>query len=134
MHDERVTGLIARSGAKGGLADADILLAEDEFMIALNIQVELEDEGAHVTVVDSVEDGLKLDLKRYDVAVLDVRLADGDVYPLADALRAAGIEIVFHSGHAEVGSLTERYPGAAALSKPAWARTLIRTVRDAVDG
>lgn len=117
-----------------GLADKHVLLAEDEFMIALNIQVELEDEGAEVTVVDSVADGLKLDLGGFEAAVLDVRLADGDVFPLADALRAEGVEIVFHSGHAEVSSLTERYPGASALSKPAWGRALVQTVCDALGG
>lgn len=134
MDGKRVADLIATKSDENGLKGADILLAEDEFMIALNIQVELEDEGANVTVVDSVEDGLALELTGFDAAVLDVRLADGDVYPLADALRVKGIDIVFHSGHAEVDLLTQRYPGAAALSKPAWARTLVQTVREAVGG
>jgi DNA-binding response OmpR family regulator len=121
-----------RSDTRQELSRASILLAEDEFMIALNIQIELEDQGATVTVVDSVEDGLKQDFSSFDAAILDVRLADGDVYPLADALREAGIEIVFHSGHAEVSTLTARYPGATALSKPAWAGTILGEVREPI--
>ena len=68
------------------LRGRSILLAEDEFMVAINIQAELEACGAAVTVVDSVADGLPLAPNGFDAAVLDVRLADGEVYPLADAL------------------------------------------------
>ncbi|MBB4659195.1 hypothetical protein [Parvularcula dongshanensis] len=110
------------------LEGARILLAEDEFLIALGLQMEFEERGALVTVVDSVAAGLELLHQGFDAAVLDVRLADGDVYPLADALRAAGIGFVFHSGHADAGELRERYPGADALSKPVWPTALLKAV------
>ena len=95
-----------------------VLLAEDEFVIAFGLQTDLEEMGATVWTVDSVADGLPFAAEAFDVALLDVRLADGDVYPLADALHARGVPIVFHSAHADVVSLTERYPGAFALRKP----------------
>ena len=97
-------------------------------MVALNIQAELEACGANVTVVDSVADGLPLAPNGFDVAVLDVRLADGDVFPLADALIARGVPIVFHSGHADKGELEAAYPGAHALPKPSWGSEVARTV------
>ena len=105
-----------------------ILLAEDEFMVALNIQAELEACGASVTVVDSVADGLPLAGHGFDAAVLDVRLADGDVYPLADAMIERGVPIVFHSGHADKSELTAAYPSAHALPKPTWGSEVARTV------
>ena len=110
------------------LRGRSVLLAEDEFMVALNIQVELEACGANVTVVDSVADGLPLAGNGFDVAVLDVRLADGDVFPLADALIQGGVPIVFHSGHADTGELEAAYPGAHALPKPCWGSEVARTV------
>lgn len=110
------------------LQGQSILVAEDEFMVALNIQAELEACGAVVTVVDSVSDGLDVAANGFDVAVLDVRLADGEVYPLADRLIRAGVPIVFHSGHADKGELERAYPGAHALPKPTWGSEVARTV------
>jgi CheY-like chemotaxis protein len=104
--------------AEKPMAGIRVLLAEDEFMIALNISSELESRGASVTVVDSVADGLALGGEHFDVALLDVRLADGDVHPLAEVLRDRGISLVFHTGHEDAGSLSARYPGAIAFSKP----------------
>ena len=95
-----------------------VLLAEDEFVIAFGLQIDLEEMGASVWTVDSVADGLPAVDEAFDLALLDVRLADGDVYPLADAFYARGVPLVFHSAHADVVSLTERYPGAFALRKP----------------
>ena len=97
-------------------------------MVAINIQAELEACGAAVTVVDSVADGLPLAPNGFDAAVLDVRLADGEVYPLADALISAGVPIVFHSGHANESDLSSAYPGARALPKPTWGSEVARTV------
>ena len=109
-----------------------LLLAEDEFVIAFGLQSELEGLGATVTVVDSVADGLDLCARDFDAAVLDVRLADGDVYPLADRLRAAGVPVVFHSAHADVSSLTLRYPGTFAMRKPCWGSMLAGTVEQSL--
>ena len=110
------------------LTGRNVLLAEDEFMVALNIQAELEACGAVVTVVDSVADGLGMAGHGFDVAVLDVRLADGDVFPLADALIGRGVPLVFHSGHADTTDLQAAYPGAQAIPKPTWGSEVARTV------
>ena len=102
-----------------------VLLVEDELLIALDLQLSIEDEGASVDLADGVASGLAA-LARHqesqrlpDVALLDVRLGDGEVFPVADALAAAGVPIVFHSGHAQVADLSDAYPGAAVLCKPA---------------
>ena len=110
----------------------EVLLAEDEFVIAFELQAALEARGAGVTVVDSVADGLPLSPRAFHAAVLDVRLADGDVYPLADRLYAGSVPIVFHSGHAEVSALSALYPGARAVRKPSWGEELIGTLAASV--
>ena len=111
-----------------------ILLAEDEFVIAFGLQTELEELGAFVAVVDSVADGLPVAANGWDACILDVRLADGDVYPLADQLQRLGVPIVFHSAHADVTSLTGRYPGAAALRKPCWGSVLAGSIARCLHG
>ena len=60
-----------------------------------------------------------VDVVDFDVAVLDVRLRGEEVFPIADLLAEMGVPIVFHSGHAQSEELSEAYPGAAVLSKPA---------------
>ena len=122
---------MARQDATGSTMNLEgraILVAEDEFMVAPNIQAELEACGAAVTVVDSVADGLGIAPNGFDAAVLDVRLADGEVFPLADVLIKAGVPIVFHSGHADTADLQRAYPGATSLPKPSWGSEVARTV------
>ena len=53
-----------------------------------------------------------------DVAILDVNTADGEVYPLADALTDAGVPIIFHSGRVTPDDIAQRYPEAQACAKP----------------
>ena len=114
------------------LRGSRVLLAEDEFVIAFGLQIDLEEMGAAVRVVDSISDGLPLVAEAFDTALLDVRLADGDVYPLADLLYARGVPLVFHSAHADIASLASRYPGARVLRKPCCAAMIAEAVEDSV--
>ena len=115
-----------------------VFLVEDELLIALDLQLSIEDEGATVVLSDGVATGLaSLDRHRArgampHVALLDVRLGDGDVFPVADALAAAGVPIVFHSGHAQTADLAAAYPGAAVLSKPAPVERLVDSLAERV--
>ncbi|WP_420143007.1 response regulator [Sphingobium sp.] len=97
-----------------------VLLVEDELFVALDIQDTIEDAGFSVdgpyisvsSALTAVGSALP------DCAILDVQLADGEVYPVADALVAAGVPVIFHSGHADPFLLVERFPGAVICSKP----------------
>ena len=53
-----------------------------------------------------------------DCAVLDVRLEDGESYPLADFLSERAVPVVFHSGDAAPLELARRYPEATICTKP----------------
>jgi two-component system, response regulator PdtaR len=99
---------------------AKVLVAEDELLIALDIIDELAAAGFG-TIGPFATRSDALDYCRAekpDCAVLDVRLQDGDCYPLADYLVAQRIPIVFHSGHANKRALAERYRDAAAAVCP----------------
>lgn len=112
------------------LFDRRILLIEDQFLIRMDLQCVLEDRGASVTSAPSVSQGLKiLTEEDFDLAVLDVHLPDGDVYPIATQLQEREVPIVFHSGHARAEELQKVFPSSVALSKPASDQEIVAAVK-----
>lgn len=97
-----------------------VLVAEDELLIAMDVMDELGAAG-FVTVGPFARTAQALEYCRShtpDCAVLDIRLQDGESYPLADFLTERHIPVVFHSGHAARQALALRYPGARICPKP----------------
>lgn len=93
---------------------------EDEFIVALDLSDMTEDlgftvEGPYATIAEGQE---AIKRHRPDAAILDVQLADGEVFPLADLLMRLNVPIIFHSGRADTASLLARYPAARNASKP----------------
>ena len=111
-----------------------VLVVEDEFIIALDLSETVQDlgyalEGPFAATESALE---AIDDRVPDVAILDVYCADGDVYPVADALTAKGVPIIFHSGHVPPQEVRERYPQALACSKPCPPSKMIDMVQEAV--
>ena len=101
------------------LAGLKVLVAEDDPLIAEDVCATLRERGAEVVAADSVQRALAMVSEGIDLAILDVRLADGDVHPVADHLARLGIPFAFHSGSPRLGGLSRAYPAAATLTKPA---------------
>ena len=117
------------------LSGVRVLLAEDEFFIALELRDQVESEGGIVPydTVRSCEEACALfGNAEVEIAVLDVMLDDGEVFDAADTLRQRGIPIVFHSGHAQPRSTKERFPGSAWLEKPSDQAELSRVLQRAL--
>jgi CheY-like chemotaxis protein len=111
-----------------------VLVVEDEFIIALDLSETVQDLGYDL---EGPFDGNAHALSAIkaqvpDVAILDVFTADGEVYPVADALTEKGVPIIFHSGHVPPQEMRERYPDAQACSKPCPPGELIGMVQEAV--
>jgi DNA-binding NarL/FixJ family response regulator len=109
-----------------------ILIVEDELLIALELQVLVEDaEGQVVGPAGSANAALTL-LQTCVVAaaILDVELTDGDVTPVADALAARGVPMVFHSAVGLPSHLQLRYPNAIVYRKPVSSERLLKTLAD----
>ena len=71
-----------------------VLVVEDQFLIRLDLLSVLEEHGAIVIPAASVAQGLAaLATATFDVAVLDVHLPDGEVFPVAKQLCERGIPI-----------------------------------------
>lgn len=112
-----------------------VLVVEDEFIIALDLSETVRDLGYRVEgpFADKENAFIAIDREMPDCAILDVQTADGEVYPLADALADAGVPIIFHSGHVAPTEITERYPQAQACAKPCPPDRLINMIGCAIE-
>lgn len=113
---------------------AGVLVVEDEAIVALDLQFILEDMGlAVIGPCPSLASGFSaVSGCKPDIAILDVQLTDGEVYALADLLHKAQVPMIFHSGHAESGALSSRYPGAHFCPKPSSAQDIERCIQSVI--
>jgi DNA-binding response OmpR family regulator len=93
-----------------------ILIVEDEFLIAMDLQQLLEDCGWRVIgPAATVQDALGLiEDELPSVALLDVNLGSELVTPVAEALRALGVPFALASAHAK----PEQYGGQVLAGVP----------------
>ncbi len=99
---EKSTARQAEWGSTGSdFHGLKVLVAEDEAVIALDLEVMLREFGCVVLpATPSVAGALALlEAERPDVALVDTTLADGSAVPLAKALAAAGIPFAVVTGH-----------------------------------
>lgn len=117
------------SSTQDALNGLKLLLVEDDFLIQLDLQHLLESAGARVVTAATLREAEALIAETYDIAILDIRLPDGEVKPVADELAARQTPIIFHSGNTETVRWLDGFPNAVALSKPVDETVLIDTVR-----
>jgi len=106
--------------SSAGGAGRRVLVAEDEYLLATKMvrafaKIGVETIGPAGTVeraLDLVEHGGHL-----DGAVLDIKLRDGMVFPVAEALRARGVPFVLTTGYNEQ-AIPDRYKDVARYEKP----------------
>ena len=104
-----------------------ILVVEDDYFVANDLCRELEDQGANVLgPVPSVGDALALLAQEEgpDVALLDVKLGDEMVYPLADVLTELDVPVVFATAYGQ-RDLPEAYARLPRCEKPLDMRQLV---------
>lgn len=112
-----------------------VLVVEDEFLIAMDLKLLLEQHGWCVLgPAATVEEALLLlDVQLPAVAVLDVTLRDGSVTRVAEALRAQNVPFVVASAYnrpEHVGG--EILAGAPNVGKPTEERRLFAALAQAV--
>ena len=111
------------------LLDLRILLVEDDQIVAQFVSAMLED--AQAVVVGPCRSVLAaqsiLDAEPVDAAVLDVNLADGKIFPVAERLAALGVPFLLLSGYGDDAVPADR-PGWRALAKPFRGHDLVETL------
>lgn len=109
------------------LRGARVLVVEDEFLIASLLADALERLGASVVgPASSVAQALGLAGEPLALALLDVNLKGTRVFPVADALRARRVPMIFVTGYD--ATLPGPYAAAPRLTKPVRLDTLRRIV------
>jgi two-component system, response regulator PdtaR len=123
-----------KEGSKG----RTILIAEDDFLIAMQAEMALRDAGFTVSgIATTAEEALAL-AKQHQPAlvVMDVRLAgqrDG-IEAAWDLFRELGVRCVFATAHDDVQMRARAEPFAPLgwLAKPYTMPSLVKLVREAV--
>ncbi|MGK6324290.1 response regulator [Sphingomonas sp. DT-51] len=104
--------------AGGVFAGRRFLIAEDEFFVASRLERALRDAGAEVILAAALAPALAHAADAaLDAALLDINLRGELSYPLADALLARGVPVVFLSGY-DTATLPPIYRDVPRLQKP----------------
>jgi len=109
----------------------NILILEDEALIALDVETTLNDiEAGCVTSFASCADALKwLAENTPDIAIIDIFLRDGECMEVADILVERGVPFVVHSARRKVTHESHRiFLKGIWVPKPAVPNDLARTV------
>lgn len=114
-----------------------ILVVEDEYLIALELDTQLRTAGYRVIgPVPDIDRALKLlRADRPDAAILDVNLAGEWVTPVAQALRAMSVPFILASGY--VAADLQAHPAlrdAVNVGKSWRPEYLLKTLRNALEG
>lgn len=101
------------------MSTAKILIVEDEFVVAMNLEAILEERGHQsLGIAPDLETALKLAAHKPDLALVDIHLRDGETGPIiAERLRDQDIPVLFVTANPR---MLERRPaaGIGVLSKP----------------
>jgi CheY-like chemotaxis protein len=111
-----------------------ILVVEDEFLLADELQAELEDAGATVIgPVGALDRAIAL-IKaepQIDGASLDASLGGEMVFPAADLLMQRGVAIVFTTGY-DASIIPSRFSAVPRCEKPVDLRKVIQAIGQAL--
>ncbi|MFC4593861.1 HWE histidine kinase domain-containing protein [Sphingobium tyrosinilyticum] len=115
------------------LKGRNILLVEDNMIIAMDGEDALRDLGADVVTAGSVSRAREaLALRNIDFAVLDFNLGTETSLPVADLLAEQGIGFLFATGYGDGLDLPERFGGITLIKKPYSNVTLAQAIGPAI--
>lgn len=103
------------------LEGLNLLLVEEEALIAMDIEQLCYDMGAAtVTTVNSHKalSPQMLESDPVDAAILDVKLGDEWTFGFAHSLLERRIPFIFATGHTEIETFLQEFPGVTVVSKP----------------
>lgn len=118
------------------IAGCRLLLVEDDYFIASDVALWLENNGARVVgpvgTVGEALDAFAEHPAGIDVAVLDINLGRERVFPVADALAAAKCPFLFLTGY-DKEAIPEAYRHVARCPKPLDRDLLVRMIAAALE-
>jgi DNA-binding NtrC family response regulator len=120
-----------RSFAAREARERTVFLLEDDPLIMTELVETLEDFGWAVSYkASNLEDGLRFAQHgAFGVAILDIRIGEGDSKQVARAVRRRRIPLVLCTGYSSP-SLLDKYPDVRILEKPFSAEKLRVTLEE----
>jgi DNA-binding NtrC family response regulator len=108
------------SSGKKLLAGQRILVAEDEGLIALELERILEDFGCEVVGPLATVDEVLENAKRggFDGALLDVNLRGRQIFEIMPALQKLGLRLIITSGYDDVTLFPAPFRAMPRIAKP----------------
>lgn len=104
--------------SKHNLAGLRLLVLEDEFLIAMDVEQLCRDEGAEDVVIHKTLAEAMADDTTFDAAIVDVSLGSESTLPFAATLRDRGVPFIFASGYTDRSEIAQAFPGIAVVGKP----------------
>ncbi len=110
-----------------------ILVLEDEFLIAMDVEQLCRDHGARE--VSIARDLAEIDVGQvkstFDVVIVDLMLNGSSTVDFAAALRDHNVPFVFASGYSDSPELLNAFPDVEMVAKPYSGDDLIQAVASA---
>jgi light-regulated signal transduction histidine kinase (bacteriophytochrome)/CheY-like chemotaxis protein len=123
---EMVLGAASADEIVTALGELDLLLVEDQMLVAADVETMLMDNGiTKVTTAPSAAEALRL-LKGFtpDIAVLDVNLGSGTSLPIAEELTRRSVPFIFATGYSDQSVIPASFD-VPVVRKPYEAKSLV---------
>jgi DNA-binding response OmpR family regulator len=106
-----------------------VLVVEDEFLLGLSLLEDLADAGADVVgPVSTLAEALEVVMSdAFDLALLDINIRGEMSFPVADALLARNVPLIFLTGY-DADVIPERLRRWPRIGKPYDPRELASTL------
>ena len=117
------------------LKNLRVLILEDEFLIAMDVEQLCRDSGAKdVAIMGNLDefDNSAVEAPAFDVAIIDLMLDGVSTLDFARQIHDRGVPFVFASGYSDLEEIAEKFPDIAVVSKPYAGDDLINAVAAAV--
>ncbi|MCB0324519.1 MAG: response regulator [Bdellovibrionales bacterium] len=111
---------------------SNVLVVEDSTLLAMDIEMTLEDAGYGVVgpAPDLASAFRLLAENQVDVALLDINLDGTKSFPIADELVRLGIPFAFLTGYSNTQPIPEQLSSRAIVQKPVRQEILLRVVKE----
>ena len=114
------------------LAGKRLLVLEDEFLIAMDVEQLCRDHGASdVIILRTLAEALD-ESSDYDAAVIDLLLGGESTLPFAATLSERGVPFIFASGYSDRSDVAAAFPGVVIVGKPYSGHDLIDALAAAI--